>query len=506
MKGTTMKNCSTFTQHRLSPKLSQRLVLAIIGAILSAVYTAAPSSAQTYQGFGANTLGGQNGEVYHVTTLEDYNPNASPPEPPIVGSLRHALLEGNRHIKFDVGGVIETKARLRVRGANITIDGLTAPAPGITIRNFGLRLAGNDGAHDVIIRGIRVHIVNNVPGQEDGIAIVAGAHNIVIDHVSVRGASDENIGINNSHDITISWSILAEPLAPRRTNMLITNGANRITLHHNLFFKADRRNPWITWLELVPSSLPPQSPEVVADVRNNLMWEVSNEESSHGIVVFGGAKANVVENVFKATEGVSERAQKRVVVVCKESQVTIEDMEFCGGRTEFPPARAFIANNISGDGFTKHINVKGTETAPFSAPIVDTMGACAAVTQLLTTVGAGGSADHLFQRDQADEQNIAEISLPCPEITSPAPGAVLPGSDVTFTWTGNGAEVIEWQLYVGSQRGGKDLHASENMQPSRNTRTVRKLPTDGRPLWVQLRFRIGGVWQFVDYRYTAATR
>ena len=179
--------------------------------ILAPLY---PAVAQSYQGFGASTVGGEGQAVYHVTTLEDYNPTTVPPEPTILGSLRHALLQGNRRIVFDVGGVIETKSRIRIRGANITVDGFTAPAPGITIKNLGLRLSGNDGAHDVIIRGVRVHIVNNVPGQEDGIAIVAGAFNIVIDHVSVRGASDENIGINNAHDITISSSILADPLRP----------------------------------------------------------------------------------------------------------------------------------------------------------------------------------------------------------------------------------------------------------------------------------------------------
>lgn len=496
-----MKEYIKIPHSRVFPKRAQWWALIATGVTIVALSAAVPLSAQPYQGFGAVTLGGEvpGHQVYHVTTLADYDPTATPPEPAIVGSLRHALLQGNRRIVFDVGGVIETKSRLRVRGANITIDGLTAPAPGITIRNLGLRLSGNDGAHDVIVRGIRVHIVNNVPGQEDGIAIVAGAHNIVIDHVSVRGASDENIGINNAHDITISWSILADPLAPRQTNLLITNGANRISLHHNLIFKGDRRNPWITWLELVPSALPPEAPEIVADVRNNVMWEVSNEQSSHGTVVFGGAKANIADNFYQATFGVSEAAQKRVIVVCKQSLVAVEDMEFCSSRAEFPPARAFVANNISGDGHTKYINTKGTETLPFpaSASIVDTTGACTAARLVLAGAGAQ-------PRDQADQQNLSEISLECPEITGPQPGSVFSGPDVTFTWTGHGAEVVEWQLFVGSKQGGKDLHASENMQPSRSTRTVRKLPTDGRPIWVQLRFRIGGVWQFLDYRYTAA--
>ena len=40
-------------------------------------------------------------------------------------------------------------------------------------------------------------------------------------------------------------------------------------------------------------------------------------------------------------------------------------------------------------------------------------------------------------------------------LTSPAPGSVLPGASVTFTWTGSG--VSDYQLYVGSSLGAGDL-------------------------------------------------
>ena len=476
---------TAMVQRRFHGKASQLLVRVLTVMVLASLY---PAVAQTYQGFGANTLGGLGQSVYHVTNLNDSG----------LGSLRNAVSQGNRHVVFDVAGTIQTLSRIQVKGSNITIDGFTAPAPGITIQNLGLRLSGNDLTHDVIIRGIRVHIINNQPGQEDGIAIVAGAYNIVIDHVSVRGASDENIGINNAHDITISSSILADPLLPRSTNMIITNGANRISLHNNLFFNADRRSPWISWLEVAPSTtLPSESPDTVADVRNNLMWEVSNEESSHGVVVFGGAKANIIDNFFKATTGSSERAQKRVIVVCRGLNIEIEDTEFCETRPEFPLGRAFVANNLSADAWTRHINTKGTETAPFAAPLVDTTDACTAAKLVLADAGA-------LPRDAADQQFISSILLPCPEIISPAPGSVLPGTDVNFIWTANGAEVIEWRLLIGSTRGAKNLHDSDNMNPSRLSRLVKKLPTNGSQIWVQLRSKVGGIWQFTDYQYTAA--
>jgi hypothetical protein len=471
--------------------LNKRLAAVVIFGLLSAAaYPSSPLLAQSGQGFGANTLGGQGQPEYRVTNLNDSGP----------GSLRDAVSQGNRYIVFDVGGVIETSSRIVVRGANITIDGFSAPAPGITIKNLGLRISGNFGAHDVILRGIRVHIVNNVPGTEDGIALVGGANNIVIDHVSVRGASDENIGINNAHDITISWSILADPLGPRKTNMLITNGSNRISVHHNIFFKANRRNPWITWLEEAPSTtLPPEAPEIVVDFRNNLLWEVSNEDSGHGAVVFGGAKANVVGNFFNATSGITEKAQKRVITVCRASGTTVEDLEFCESRPEFPPGRAFVASNYSMEGWTGYINSKGTESAPFAAAPVDTIDACIAANRVLADAG-------VEPLDQFDQQYLSEIALPCPEITSPTPGSTLPGADVTFTWTARAAKVGEWRLYIGSTRGAKDLYDSNSMGTSKLSREVKRLPTDGRNIWVQLRFLTSEGWRFADFPYKAATR
>ncbi|MGH8006048.1 MAG: hypothetical protein ACREQ3_03485, partial [Candidatus Binatia bacterium] len=106
--------------------------------------------AATFAGFGATTPGGSGGTVVHVTNLKDAG----------LGSLRDALSQGNRHIVFDVAGVIELKSRLDVKGAHITIDGFSALLPGITLKNYGLRIPGKDGAHNVIVQGIRVRITS----------------------------------------------------------------------------------------------------------------------------------------------------------------------------------------------------------------------------------------------------------------------------------------------------------------------------------------------------------
>jgi hypothetical protein len=168
-----------------------------------------PPSPSAYQGFGAETLGGEGQSVYRVTNLNDSG----------LGSLRDALSQGNRSVVFDVAGEILLTGHIYVKGAFVTIDGFTAPPPGITLKNHGLYIYGSNEAHDVIVRGIRVR---NSLG--DGININTGAYNIVIDHVSIHGSADGNIDItNNSHDVTVSWSILAEPIESHSMNMCWLN-------------------------------------------------------------------------------------------------------------------------------------------------------------------------------------------------------------------------------------------------------------------------------------------
>src|SRR5687767_3683537 len=96
------------------------------------------------EGFGASTLGGSGKATYRVTSLADSG----------AGTLRDALAQGNRTIVFDVAGTISVRSSLFVRGGYVTIDGSTAPAPGITLAHTGLdapilAIRGDNGAHDV---------------------------------------------------------------------------------------------------------------------------------------------------------------------------------------------------------------------------------------------------------------------------------------------------------------------------------------------------------------------
>ena len=87
-------------------------------------------------------------------------------------------------------------------------------------------------------------------------------------------------------------------------------------------------------------------------------------------------------------------------------------------------------------------------------------------------------------------------------LTSPTPGSVLPGTSVTFTWTGAG--VSDYQLYVGSSLGAGDLYMGD--EKTNLSKTVAGLPTDGRTLDVRLWSNVSGTWQSSDAIYTAATQ
>jgi len=80
-------------------------------------------------GFGKQAIGGRNGSVYHVTTLNDSGP----------GSFRDAVSKPRRTVVFDVSGVIRIKNRISV-APFITVAGQTAPGEGINPQMFGALL------------------------------------------------------------------------------------------------------------------------------------------------------------------------------------------------------------------------------------------------------------------------------------------------------------------------------------------------------------------------------
>ena len=186
-------------------------------------------------GYGTNTKAGRDAandtsHIYKVTTLDDSNISN-----PVVGSLRYGIekVDGPRVIVFEVSGVIELQKDLAVRATTtghdhgfLTIAGQTAPFPGITLKNGGIRII----SHDVLIQHIAIRpgqLVNDATGWEltsinnrDCIGPTGTANNIVVDHVTCSWSTDETFttwwdSTTNSGaltNITVSNSIFAYPI------------------------------------------------------------------------------------------------------------------------------------------------------------------------------------------------------------------------------------------------------------------------------------------------------
>jgi pectate lyase len=199
------------------------------------------------EGFGTRTPAGRGGKVIEVTSLADDGP----------GTLRAAINDpAPRIIVFRVGGTIELSGELAVSHPFVTVAGQTAPGGGICVKNAGIGIF----THDVLIQHIRVRPGNEgrgEPDNNDAVSIlgrhgnVAGAYNVVLDHISASWGEDETVSTwYGAHDITISWCIISEALNRSRhrkrthsAGLLVGDGSEHVSVHHCLLAHNDFRNP-----------------------------------------------------------------------------------------------------------------------------------------------------------------------------------------------------------------------------------------------------------------------
>jgi hypothetical protein len=337
-----------------------------------------PPGTGGFEGFGAATPGGAGKAVYTVTSLGAAGP----------GTLADAVSQGNRYVTFAVAGVIQLTNPIRVKGSFITIDGFSAPAPGITLHGAGLYLMNKSstygfdyGTHDIIVRGIRVR--NSI---DDAFRVAYSAYNIVFDHVSASGAGDGSIDITeDSHDVTVQWSIFANPLSQK--NSLIAYRAARITMHHNLFIDSDDRNPAVSFsYEGTPSSA------VTLDFRNNVVWGWD----SVGSRILYGSQANMVNNYYDPAGG----RVWNTLIVCRPGA----SWAICNHGDPKLFARAYVTGNL-GVGITaSELNAAGAESAAFAAAPVSTQSACAAARQVQAAAG-------VLSHDAVDTQSLAAVHI-----------------------------------------------------------------------------------------------
>jgi len=265
-----------------------------------------------YEGYGDATLGGAGGDTYHVTTLADGG----------AGSLRDGVYNrtGPRTIVFDVGGTITVTNQLLLNRPYLTIDGGTAPSPGITLTKvFDTNQFVISGTHDIILRHLRFRglYVGGVAGTNNnteftGIDGDSGpdhyAHNIVIDHVTVLNATDAAMDIwGEVSDVTVSWCLIANCWHPSTVSYYPApfQKRRRISMHHNLWARNDERNPqfraddadidyvnniiydwgyWSGWGYGVRIKNDPGEPQVQANIVNNYFKPVHTKDPTSALI------------------------------------------------------------------------------------------------------------------------------------------------------------------------------------------------------------------------------
>lgn len=236
--------------------LSALLAMAACAALPAA--EAAPKAFPSAKGFGATAVGGRGGAVYAVTNLNDSG----------TGSLRACVqASGARTCVFRVGGTIVLSSVLEVRNPRLTIAGQTSPSGGVQ-----LRLSPNHTkpllriqTSDVVIRHLRLRrgetaLTAAASGTccGDTVAALGGTDRLVLDHVSVGFATDENIDLYQARNVTIQNSIVAyglrystdsdtvaNPSQHHSMGVIIGDGATNLSLLDNLLAFNLNRNPRI---------------------------------------------------------------------------------------------------------------------------------------------------------------------------------------------------------------------------------------------------------------------
>ncbi len=195
----------------------------------------------TAEGFGKYTTGGRGGEVVTVTSLADSG----------TGTLRWAF---NQYpddpitIVFAVSGEISLKSDLTVKRADWTLAGQTAPGDGIVITHNKVNLGGSE---NFIIRNVRFRIGQKDASGEVIMESVFGAENCanyILDHCSFGWSVEENMDTQDSHFLTVQYSIIHEGLYNAGHSKGARGygsqwGGSPATYYHNLLADNNSRSP-----------------------------------------------------------------------------------------------------------------------------------------------------------------------------------------------------------------------------------------------------------------------
>ena len=358
------------------------------------------------EGFGAKVKGGGMGKVIWVTNLEARGP----------GSLREAVdTPGPRIVKFRVAGTVELGRdalrvgfpfrpkwkELRKEGVKdtemdnpcsfLTIDGTSAPPPGITI-NGNLSL-GPYGLEQVIVRNLRIRDNGMTPRSSSDCLGIYARH-VLVDHCSLQWARDEvaSVWYGNGHDVTVQWCTIGPGWGTHALGFLSGSGTDRITLHHCLFANNVGRNPRVCGNSRTGHLGKFRNDTPTIDVRNNVVYNWFNVGTAQ---IASGAHCNMVGNLYlpgpdSATNGVTILAycssRTKPTVLCLKGNICpqrpSDDLDEWAGAGHYVSEGGRSLRK-----FGPHAWGQKRDT-PFPAPPVATHSAQAAKALVLSQAGA----------------------------------------------------------------------------------------------------------------------
>ncbi|MBN1852211.1 MAG: hypothetical protein JW829_05775 [Pirellulales bacterium] len=315
-------------------------------------------------GQGASASGGRGGDVYHVTTLEDYHPAR---QQKIVGSLRHAIrsAEGPRTILFDVGGAIPLAAPLEILKDNLTIAGQTAPGTGITVWGYPLKVSKSS---NIILRYLRIRAgdfharVRDAtkphpfrgnddldPGIANAVTIQNGCDQILLDHLSTSWGMDETLSVTDCRNVTVQHCIIAEslndsfhPKGPHGYGSLIRGcltpqdqkaETGGYTFYGNLWAHHRARNPSIGGEQTLPPGQPENSRrQTDLNLINNVIYNWLDQATHRSNL--GNVRINMVGNCYingpaKSTKRIFKEGVAALTLIYQTGNWIDTDQDAC---------------------------------------------------------------------------------------------------------------------------------------------------------------------------------
>ncbi len=366
-------------------------------------------------GFGAVSVGGRGGDVYHVTSLLD---DGSP------GTLRHGVetATGPRTIVFDVGGTIELGSVLTITADAMTIAGQTAPGGGITVAKYPTAIAEST---DIVVRYMRFRTGDfnaQFPGEDGGVgtpgvgngngdlignnadALRVGVESdrVMIDHVSTSWSMDETLSVTRARNVTVQHSIISESLndsfhdgGPHGLGSLVrgevtpedqANETGGYTFYGNLYAHHTARNPGAGPQQtLDPGQTEEERRSIDLDFVNNVIYDwgfrASHTLGAKGRINYVGNYLIAGSSTAADQTNVALRANAAFEVFV--SGVMIDSDQDGENDPLVAGSGAFVATLVP---------------QPFAAPPVDALAADVAYQRALVQVGASRVRDAIDAR------------------------------------------------------------------------------------------------------------